>query len=743
MNKMIDIGTRRELFVDRYLTESMEGVAFKLHTPQLAPPATGGSPCGAYMTVLMDGKRYRAYYRAIDPAYTGEHYDCSPGEMTCMAESDDGADWRFPTLSLPERNGPRQDNAVLHQSPFCHNVAPFLDANPAAAPEARYKALAGAHRGHGANHSNGLHAFGSPDGIRWTPLCDASVITHDDFAFDSQNVSFWSEAESCYVCYFRSWVTPHGRLRTICRTTSPDFVNWTDPVPMNPNLPGEHLYTSQTHPYFRAPHIYVALPTRFVPDRGSSTDILFMSTRAGSDHFERLFTGAFIPPGPDPLRWGNRSNYAACGVVPTGPSEMSIYHGPAGRRYTLRTDGFVSIHADSAGTLTTKPFVFAGSELSLNVATSAAGSVRVELQDEKGRPLPGCSLAEADEIVGDGIAWRVTWGGDGDVSAWAGRSVRLHVVMCEADLYSFCFVTPFYGPADPLMKAYFATLQAADDRPCVPSSDSNLERVFTDELVRTLKPIMEQAREVVRGQSPYEERLAPVAAGYDVASGTRDVLNTFPSLPSAEIERRLDVLEKIVMQFNPVDVFGRGPALYPPLASCWKAFRKLLGKQATLFAAAFIDPRIAQDLNKRWRFQADPQDVGVGKGWMKAEFDVAAWSLLNADSWWQEQGYSDYHGVAWYRRSFDVPVLKAGRRLILYFGAVDGHATIFINGRSLGEHLLPADYTGWDQPFYFDVTEFLESGKSNLIAVRVRKDVSFGGIFRGVKLLDLKGLCNV
>ena len=40
------------------------------------------------------------------------------------------------------------------------------------------------------------------------------------------------------------------------------------------NFPGEHLYTTQTHPYFRAPHLYIALPTRFHPERGESTDIL-------------------------------------------------------------------------------------------------------------------------------------------------------------------------------------------------------------------------------------------------------------------------------------------------------------------------------------------------------------------------------------------------------------------------------------------------------------------------------------
>ena len=62
---------------------------------------------------------------------------------------------------------------------------------------------------------------------------------------------------------------------------------------MNPNEANEHLYTSATHPYFRAPHIYVALPTRFHPDRGNATDIMFMTSRGG-DAFDRTFKTAFL-----------------------------------------------------------------------------------------------------------------------------------------------------------------------------------------------------------------------------------------------------------------------------------------------------------------------------------------------------------------------------------------------------------------------------------------------------------------
>lgn len=84
-------------------------------------------------------------------------------------------------------------------------------------------------------------------------------------AFDSQNVPFWSAQEQQYLCYFRIF---KDGFRRIARTTSPDFEKWTEPVLMEyGDRPVEHLYTNQTHPYFRAPHIYLAVAARFFPGR--------------------------------------------------------------------------------------------------------------------------------------------------------------------------------------------------------------------------------------------------------------------------------------------------------------------------------------------------------------------------------------------------------------------------------------------------------------------------------------------
>ena len=228
----------------------------------------------------------------------------------------------------------------------------------------------------------------------------------------------------------------------------------------------EHLYINQTHPYFRAPHIYVGVAARFMPGRqvlspadarrlqvdpgyfGDCSDAVLLTSRGGNV-YDRTFMESFIRPGLGLENWVSRTNYPALGIVPTGDDQMSIYlqknYGqPTSylQRYTLRIDGFASLHAGySGGEMITKAITFpAASEaevnLILNMSTSAAGSVRVEIQDEQGNVRPEFSLDEADELIGDQIERVVTWQGNSDLSVQANRPIRFRFVLKDADVYS-------------------------------------------------------------------------------------------------------------------------------------------------------------------------------------------------------------------------------------------------------------------------------------------------------------------
>ena len=452
----VDIGSRLELFVDKLLIEKLDKVQLKLREPIQQPMAKSPLPERHMITIIKDGDLFRAWYRDTDKSYPPPLGTGHEAYHTRYAESKDCREWTFPKLGLFDVEGSRDNNAVMAKNaPFGENLSPFLDTRPGVDPKERYKAIAGypggGNKAETGAPGKGLYGFISPDGIHWTKTNE--IIPYRKgwrHAMDSQNVGFYSEAEGQYVCYFRTWTDPE-RLRSVSRSTSKDFITWTDPVAMDPNTPGEHLYTTQTHPYFRAPHIYVALPTRFVPGRQSTTadgplgetkepnvtDILFMSTRAGSTKYDRLFTQAFIRPGLDEARWKNRANYAALNVVPVSSTQMLIHH-RSGCDYLLRTDGFVSATADTMGELVTKPIKFAGSKLTLNLSTTARGSLKVELLDAAGKPFPGFTLADSPEVIGDTIEKDITWP-NAKLESLVGKPVKVRFVMTECDLYSFRF----------------------------------------------------------------------------------------------------------------------------------------------------------------------------------------------------------------------------------------------------------------------------------------------------------------
>lgn len=459
---VVDIGDRRELFVDHLLIEKLENTRLKLHTPTLLKKVEKPRPFGHYATVLKDPhtRLFRLYYRG--DKIPGAHWRDGWGryhenEVTLYAESKNGYDWTEPDLGLYDIPSMPKGNVVLdvREDTFLvnHNFTPFVDTREGVPEAERYKAVGGGRYppeswGNWKTDDEraklrekygvgGLYIFASPDGLNWKRLKDEPILDETIGNFDSQNVAFWSEAEQQYVCYYR-W--SGGGLRGIRRSTSRDFLEWTEPVDMEANQPGEHLYTSGTQPYFRAPHLYIALPTRFQVDRGSITDVVFMSTRPGATRYDRTFKEAFIRPGLGPGGWGNRSNYIAWGVVPTSGKEMSMYM-YGGGHYVLRTDGFISVHAGyEEGTFLTKPFTFAGSELEINYSTSAAGIIRVQIEDAAtGEPCAGFSLEDSRRIYGDEIERVLKWGDTTDVSSLAGKPVRLRFVMNEADLYSIKF----------------------------------------------------------------------------------------------------------------------------------------------------------------------------------------------------------------------------------------------------------------------------------------------------------------
>jgi len=451
--QVIDIGNNRELFVDNYLIENMKEAVLELHHPvdegevlRFDLPWEGAF--SAYVTIIRDENIFKAFYRGL-PGIGQDKFK----EVTCYAESIDGKNWIKPKLGIQSISGSTDNNVIIVSEEITHNFSPFLDQNITVPKTEKYKALAG-------KKKTGLFALVSSDGIHWKKKMDSAVINEGNL--DSQNVGFWSTVENKYIAYYR---TSDQGFRSVSRSTSNDFINWEAGKKMEfGEAPLEHLYTQQTSPYFRAPHIYLAIGARFMPNRkvisdeqaknlgvdpkyyNDCSDAILMSSRGGN-HYERQFMESFIRPGIGLQNWVSRSNYPALNVVQTGEDEMSIYVNqdyaqPSAhlRRYSMRLDGFSSLSAGfEGGEMLSKPFIFDGKALELNYSTSAAGVILVELLDEEGNKLPGYSMEECQPIIGNEISRTVYWNKSNDLSKLVGKPVKMRIYLKDAAVFSFKF----------------------------------------------------------------------------------------------------------------------------------------------------------------------------------------------------------------------------------------------------------------------------------------------------------------
>ena len=148
-----------------------------------------------------------------------------------------------------------------------------------------------------------------------------------------------------------------------------------------------------------------------------------------------------IPPGVDLIKWPRQDFPTEEAVA----EEMSVYAteayyaGPDSRlrRFVYRKDGFVAL--TGSGTMLTKPIIFDGRVLTVNSRCGDGGSVKVEVCDVDGKPLPGFSVASCRALVKDSIDGNVEWTAKQNLADLAGNPVRLRFHLTNADVFTFQF----------------------------------------------------------------------------------------------------------------------------------------------------------------------------------------------------------------------------------------------------------------------------------------------------------------
>ena len=146
------------------------------------------------------------------------------------------------------------------------------------------------------------------------------------------------------------------------------------------------------------------------------------------------------------------------------------------------------------------------------------------------------------------------------------------------------------------------------------------------------------------------------------------------------------------------------------------------------YPPAIEESRSVIELPEIWDFKKDPADVGIAEKWFEDDIDESWVEISTSQAWTSQDPGRGYHGVAWYHVRFAPPAsVEKGDGLMLYFGAVDGVADIFLNGVKIGEQHV-AEGVMWDKPFTIPLPANLDPAGTHHLLVRVEKDTFAAGI---------------
>lgn len=466
----LPLGSRKHVLIDDAIIDTQSNIAFRPQPPQVReitdfqntrawePTPRLGSTIPDITTVWDEGNELRMIYTNTGMWGGKKH-------AHAIATSKDGLHWEKPVLGLFSWEGERGTNIVLD---VAGQGALIKDSNPAAADDERYKMLLW-------SYYHGYYLWTSPDGVHFK----RNETVGFPFDTDGSTTFFWDDQRGVYQAYFRAVSENAATRRRAGHAVIPDLFQpwpfkpvewpWIDDLvlarPARGELPildtGGQVYRFKAHKYEWAPDTYVAFPWRYVFETNVRPGSFLMVSRDGAN-WTRYEDPYYFPGG---WKFGGREVLEALmehGIVRRGDKLWqygtvrftehggALYGGQEFEggihdrllRLTQRLDGFVAVApADTtkgAGSFVTKPFIFEGSRLELNI-DATKGVARFELQDAEGRPLPGFALADSMPVRVDSTAATAAWKPGSNLASLAGRPVRLKVELNDAKLYAFQF----------------------------------------------------------------------------------------------------------------------------------------------------------------------------------------------------------------------------------------------------------------------------------------------------------------
>jgi len=160
----------------------------------------------------------------------------------------------------------------------------------------------------------------------------------------------------------------------------------------------------------------------------------------------------------------------------------------------------------------------------------------------------------------------------------------------------------------------------------------------------------------------------------------------------------------------------------------------IVGGDIGIYVNPFEIP-VDLSLEGEWKFK-----LGDELGRKSVTYNDSQWDKILVPAKWEDKGYRDYDGYAWYRKSFYYKGTFSDETIVLVLGKIDDVDEVYVNGVKVGmtgdfvdrenQKLPTGEHYQALRGYYFS-TKLLKSNQKNTIAVRVYDSGGDGGIYEG------------
>lgn len=426
----LNLSSRKHVFIDTALVGTSSGMTITMNKPEQRPLKGITSPEG--ISVLnIDGKIY---------AYVYNGYANNRGNVNLFT-STDGIN--FQLLKTVMLNIPNSGEV-------------FEDTNPNCPPSEKYKYTTWL-------ANRGIYMYTSGDGISWRRAESAML----PLVSGGSAESFFDDQRGVYSTLIKrdsSYENPpeaegtDSRESILFETDEPGkswafrplyhkyFEGWTIPSVTGE---GNHLFTgddikgvfyqvyrSREQKYMYAPDTYYAFLWKY--DRNTKIRNVQLGVSRNGYDWDYFNNDWYFSQEEGGVMISNCMGRIGDELFQYGTFEAGHLMGANKPPVALVTklDRFTSFNAAQTGTFTTKAFTFSGNNLVLNIK---AKSAKVGFVDENGKEIPGFGLEDCNVISTDNTNYTVSWNGNSDLFALAGKEVKLTMSITEGSLYAIQF----------------------------------------------------------------------------------------------------------------------------------------------------------------------------------------------------------------------------------------------------------------------------------------------------------------